>query len=410
MLDPTWLRPGLLAMVVDRLRVGLACLASARPVAPPELADGLEALGARIAAALGPLVAAQGARSLTPADLSADAGAASLPDAERERLPSPPLPVDAIQSAFDRGWTLIDDAMAEEPDRALLRHPSGATWWLQGEDDRIERTTLREGADAVADEVRWRLRPTDVSRRLCARVLGFGASAVDGLAALGAACQLRRLLTTDAGGGNAATVFEVVEQRPYDRRWVLAVVTTPTGQITGRYLLSREAAWDQRTFLEAAASADGARTRAAALAGALAAGLADALRAFTEPDADLAALSQVFRPEPGDAAAVFDEALAAKIEPRMLAAWADDPPTLSPGQPGADVRVQVATGGMLAEGLGCDAFPRGWSRVAAQLAPASVWAVVTFARPGAPDGRSYDGLCWCRGRWVWFPKAWRMAA
>jgi hypothetical protein len=53
-------------------------------------------------------------------------------------------------------------------------------------------------------------------------------------------------------------------------------------------------------------------------------------------------------------------------------------------------------------------FPGGYRRIAHKLRPELVWVRFAFREPGGSAGTSYDGLVWLSGRWVWFPKPWRV--
>jgi hypothetical protein len=49
-------------------------------------------------------------------------------------------------------------------------------------------------------------------------------------------------------------------------------------------------------------------------------------------------------------------------------------------------------------------FPEGMRQIASLLTPERVWVAWRYTEPGERAGLSFDGLVWCSGRWVWFPK------
>jgi hypothetical protein len=420
--DPTLLRPATLAQVLQNLHEALACAEQAERLLEagqlPLDEDGTPLLGLpevhelrdRVVSVLGPLHQAErlATRGLTLRDLPLTPGTWALPAEERALLPTPPCPVEVMEPFFTRGWTLVDDRAEERPGQALLRHPSGATLWIGGDDTHVEVVELHEGRQAQDDELALRMRPSFELRRTFLRRLTRGTPVTEALRELTPlTAGVRHLGTTNAGDDRTLAFFEVTEARPYDRVWLLALLTAGDGGLRGRYVLTGEAAWDQRHLLDALRSPEGAMLRARALAAGLGAALADVLQAFAAPGADLRALTDLLRPQPGDAGKVFVGQAAVTMESVVRADWADAPPLLQPDAGQTEVRVAVATGGMLAEGTDVEEFPGGWRAIGHQLRPESVWATAVFCQPGQVMGRRFDGLVCIGDRWAWFPKAWR---
>lgn len=116
------------------------------------------------------------------------------------------------------------------------------------------------------------------------------------------------------------------------------------------------------------------------------------------------------RPEPGDYAPLFAPHAVLPARRAYQAWWAaPDLPEPKPGQ--TSVLITAAVAADLVRGVGDGAaFAGGWRRLGDVLRPDGVWLRFVFLRPGESAGTAYEGLAAVGGRFVWFPKPWRMLA
>jgi hypothetical protein len=74
-----------------------------------------------------------------------------------------------------------------------------------------------------------------------------------------------------------------------------------------------------------------------------------------------------------------------------------------------DILCYVAPAGMLTtENELSQQFPLGYRQIAQWLEPSTVWVAWKYVVPGETTGLSFNGLVWLNGRWVWFPKPYRV--
>lgn len=134
------------------------------------------------------------------------------------------------------------------------------------------------------------------------------------------------------------------------------------------------------------------------------------LQAFLAPDADYKALSDALRPTDADYEAAFTPEAAAKAKAGYEKPWDDGLMVLKPGDPErTEILIWAATAEELQTKTG-DAreFPGGYAQAAPHLKPGTTWYRVKFVKPGERSGMAFDGLVHVNGRWVVFPKPWRV--
>lgn len=141
------------------------------------------------------------------------------------------------------------------------------------------------------------------------------------------------------------------------------------------------------------------------------------LSVFIEPArlADRLGALLALRPQDGDYARVFRGPAAAAARAGYEPLWQSSPPV--PFRPThTELRVAVALAEDFAEGGDAAAheraasFPAAYDSIGDQLCPGIVWVSWELLEPGAREGLRFDGLVWLSGRWVWFPKPWRVLA
>ncbi len=133
------------------------------------------------------------------------------------------------------------------------------------------------------------------------------------------------------------------------------------------------------------------------------------LQAFVADGADLATLSRQLQPQAGDYARVFKPTLAPQAAAVYGPAWEAGQIVVSPKPGQTTVRVWKATSEELIAGSGdADQFPGGYREVRPHLQPGIVWHRFKFTEPDKTLGMAYDGLVQLDGRWVLFPKPWRV--
>jgi hypothetical protein len=152
---------------------------------------------------------------------------------------------------------------------------------------------------------------------------------------------------------------------------------------------------------------DGARQDTLAVMRALCEQAIPVLAALVGPDgpARVAAL----RPQPADYARVFTQEVAARAQVAYEALWVRPPEIdrLDVGQ--LKLQVDAAPAGMLREENELSRhFPGGYRALAPYLQPQRIWFVWRYLRTDAASGMRYDGLVHLEGRWVWFPKPYRV--
>lgn len=139
------------------------------------------------------------------------------------------------------------------------------------------------------------------------------------------------------------------------------------------------------------------------------------LSAFLDPKTDRSALTLALRPEPEDYAAVFTDDIAPRMQAGYEELWsgelgegarsrgiaADDGQTelLLGFATGADFNARTPT---------ADEFPGGYRDLRGKFRDDVVIFRWKFVKPGETIGMAFDGLAHVNGRWVWFPKPFRV--
>lgn len=133
------------------------------------------------------------------------------------------------------------------------------------------------------------------------------------------------------------------------------------------------------------------------------------LLAMMKPGADKAQLSRALQPQGADYKAVFTGEMAQKAEAMYRPAW-DSGKLVIEGRPEqTELKLWAATTEDLQTGTGnAREFPGGYKKVAPFLNKGLVFYRFKFVEPGKDLGISFDGLVFVNGRFVIFPKPWRM--
>jgi hypothetical protein len=119
-------------------------------------------------------------------------------------------------------------------------------------------------------------------------------------------------------------------------------------------------------------------------------------------------LLATIKPREGDLERAFDPRVAPQLAPVYDALWGAPPRSLGVAREQTELRIAAATTKLLSEPNPIrDAFPGGYARMAALLAPERVWIAWKYVRPGASAGMAFDGLVFLDDHWAWFPKPWR---
>jgi hypothetical protein len=134
------------------------------------------------------------------------------------------------------------------------------------------------------------------------------------------------------------------------------------------------------------------------------------LSAFLDPAqiGRRAAMTLALRPRDEDWSAVFVSGAAEQARHGYAALWSSSP-VIEPAADQTSMRVSVALAEELTGGtLRSRDFPGGYAGVARAFVPGRVWIGWKFVVPGETLGLAYDGLVHLGGRFVWFPKPWRV--
>ncbi len=349
-----------------------------------------------------------------PTDVSYAPGTCELSREQAAELPVPPYPADDLKALAANGWGLVESELPKQPTWGLFRHEaSGAMLAVRVRDNaEVAEQKLVEGAEALYAFAAHGSRLTVEVGVALLGALPIGIQLADLEARLNALpVRLRQVAEISAGDSRAQRFFAIDQLAPRRRMAVLATVTEG-GVLLGRHLLDGPAAIDQieRLAHRRIASEGDAASKAAAALEAIRDDLRARLLPFTEPGADLRALTDTLRPRTGDADKAFVGEAAAQIEKHGEAVWqAEDAPLFGPKPGQTEVTVSVCPAALLGKQgpLGRE-FPRAMHALAPHLEPARIWASVRFHRRHKPSGVRYDGLVWLGDRWVWFPKPWRL--
>ena len=132
------------------------------------------------------------------------------------------------------------------------------------------------------------------------------------------------------------------------------------------------------------------------------------LNEFVKPGADCVALSKQLRPTAADYAAVFEPALAAKMESIYGPAWDAGKLVVAPKPKQTEVKLFSTTSDEMKSWTGTAAqFAGGWKQVAPKLKSGVTIYRFKFVQPGRDLGMAFDGLLYVNGNWRIFPKPWR---
>jgi hypothetical protein len=130
------------------------------------------------------------------------------------------------------------------------------------------------------------------------------------------------------------------------------------------------------------------------------------LKQFVDPKADHEKLSKSLRPTAADYKALFDDAVAAKMEAAYAKEWDAGHMVIKPkNEKQSEIKLWGATGADLAEGKGhAKEFPGGYKKIAKHLSPTVTFYAFKFVERGKDAGMAYDGLAYVNAHWVIVPK------
>lgn len=114
------------------------------------------------------------------------------------------------------------------------------------------------------------------------------------------------------------------------------------------------------------------------------------------------------RPQPQDYALVFTPEAAPIAQAHYESLYAVPRPlSRSPHQ--TELRLWLVSSDELRDRApSASQFPGGYADIAHLLLPGVVWAHWKYVEPGSSSGMAYDGLAYVTGRWVFFPKPFRV--
>ena len=337
-------------------------------------------------------------------------GQLALSKEEQQSLPECPAPWASFERLLSEGWRVVTSSA----ERRLLRHQGGAMLMLKcGKSGDVEAHKVLEGPDALMG---WAVngfsltRPTAVTLLNCVQAGVSLTQAVDALKTQ-LSGHLNVLASLDAGGNRVLHFLLVDEDSDRRRAAVLALVVSAEQQVLGSQLLQGPPGFDQmmrvleRVSLEKSADP---QMRLLARRQAFSNEARLAVAPFLSQTQDRRALSEAFRPRPGDAAKVFLPELAPAIEAALERRWAKGV-TIAPDAGQTEVSAQVA----FKEDFESDApntrdFAQAFKPLAAYLQSSRPWVSWTFHEPGKEKGTRYEGLVWIDDHWAFFPKPWRL--
>jgi hypothetical protein len=132
------------------------------------------------------------------------------------------------------------------------------------------------------------------------------------------------------------------------------------------------------------------------------------LKSFLSPSVDAVAMSAALRPTSADYDAYFVGAAAARAREGYTPAWDAGQVRVRAKAGQTEVLIWAASTDDLRAGKTGAHFPGGYKQVGASLAPGHTVYAFKFVRPNETVGMAYNGLVHLNGRWVIFPKPWRV--
>jgi hypothetical protein len=133
------------------------------------------------------------------------------------------------------------------------------------------------------------------------------------------------------------------------------------------------------------------------------------LAEFVKPGADAAALTNALRPKPEDYDAAFVADTAPKIKAAAEALWDGGKITISPPADRTEVNVAGTTIDEIKKGEGNSSMcPHEYKDFVDKLKPGNVIYCFRFVKPGEKLSTKGDTIMYLDGRWVFFPKPWRL--
>ena len=133
------------------------------------------------------------------------------------------------------------------------------------------------------------------------------------------------------------------------------------------------------------------------------------LRLFLQPGADHRRLTQLLRPNEADYKAYFTQDSWQQAMREYDSAWDQGLMMVKPKAGQSELLMWPATVIDLDEGIGnAGKFPGGYKKVMIHIRLGHTIYRFKFVEPGKTLGMAYDGLVFLNGRWVMFPKPWRI--
>ncbi|MBN1637766.1 MAG: hypothetical protein JW866_02275 [Ignavibacteriales bacterium] len=139
-------------------------------------------------------------------------------------------------------------------------------------------------------------------------------------------------------------------------------------------------------------------------------GATEMLKRFLEPDADYRDLTEELLPNEEDYELYFKKEYSKVAFDRYSKMWGNKNLVIKPDTSQVEIIIDSTTTEELREWTGTAAleFPGGYKDITDKLQDSLVIYKFKFVQPGFNTGLSYDGLVYLNGRWVIFPKPWRV--
>jgi hypothetical protein len=133
------------------------------------------------------------------------------------------------------------------------------------------------------------------------------------------------------------------------------------------------------------------------------------LAEFVKPGADPAALTSALRPKPEDYDAAFVAEAAPQVKAAAEALWEGGKLTIKPTAEQTEVNVVGTTIEEIKKGDGnSGGCPAQYKDFVDKLKPGNVIYCFKFVKPGEKAGTRGDTIMYLDGRWVLFPKPWKL--
>jgi len=133
------------------------------------------------------------------------------------------------------------------------------------------------------------------------------------------------------------------------------------------------------------------------------------LNKFLEPNADYLTLTNALRPTEADYKAYFSNGSWKTAMNKYNQLWDKYPFAIKPNEGQTELLLWPATVEDIKYGTGNSSkFPGGYKMIADKIESGHIIYRFKFVKPGKTIGMAFDGLVKVNGRWVIFPKPWRI--